>query len=86
MVLSGTRRELRLDLGDGLSNLKTAMSGTYHAVKSAKYAHRRIAEVQYRFNRRFDLRSIFGQVVRVAAVTGQHSRVLIRVAEVGCKS
>ena len=38
-----------------LSNLKTAMAGTYHAFKFAKYAHRYLAEVQYRFNRRFDL-------------------------------
>lgn len=38
-----------------LGNLKTALSGTHHAFKFAKYAHRYLAEVQYRFNRRFDL-------------------------------
>lgn len=43
-----------------LNNLKTAMAGTYHAVKFNKYARRYLAEVQYRFNRRFDLRSIRG--------------------------
>ena len=41
-----------------LSNLKTAMAGTYHAVKFAKYAQRYLAELQFRFNRRFDPRSI----------------------------
>src|SRR2546423_4251079 len=67
-----------------LSNLKTAMAGTYHAVKIAKYAHRYLAEVQYRFNRRFDLKSILPRLVRVAAVTEPHNRVFIREAELGC--
>ena len=67
-----------------LSNLKTAMAGTYHAVKFAKYAHRYLAEVQYRFNRRFDLRSILQRLVRVAAITEPRNRGLIREAEVGC--
>lgn len=38
-----------------LGNLKTALSGTHHAFKFAKYAHRYLAEVQYRFNRRVNL-------------------------------
>ena len=67
-----------------LSNLKTAMAGTYHAVKFAKYAHRYLAEVQYRFNRRFDLRSILQRLVRVAAITEPRNRGFIREAEVGC--
>jgi transposase-like protein len=32
------------------SNLKTAISGTYHSINFAKYAHRYLAEFQYRFN------------------------------------
>ena len=52
-----------------LGNLKTAMTGTYHAIKFAKYAHRYLAEVQYRFNRRYDLRAILPRLVRAAAVT-----------------
>jgi hypothetical protein len=67
-----------------LSNLKTAMAGTYHAVKFAKYAHRYLAEVQYRFNRRFDLSSILRRLVRVAAITKPRNRFFIREAEVGC--
>ena len=42
-----------------LSNVKTALSGTYHAVKFAKYGYRYLAEVQFRFNRRYDLRNAF---------------------------
>ncbi|MES1954171.1 ISXo5 transposase [Salinisphaera hydrothermalis EPR70] len=32
-----------------LGNLKTAINGTYHAFKFAKYAPRYLAEFQYRF-------------------------------------
>ena len=67
-----------------MSNLKTAMAGTYHAIKFEKYAHRYLAEVQYRFNRRFDLRSILRRLVRVAAATKPQNRGCIREAEVGC--
>jgi hypothetical protein len=40
--------------------------------------------VQYRFNRRFDLRSILRRLVRVAAATKPQNRGFIREAEVGC--
>lgn len=66
-----------------LSNLKTAISGTYHAFKFAKYVHRYLAEVQYRFNRRFDLSSILVRLVRVAVITGPRPESVIRLAEVG---
>lgn len=35
-----------------IGNIKTAMTGTYHAINFAKYGHRYLAEVQFRFNRR----------------------------------
>ena len=41
-----------------LGNLKRAISGTYHAIKQAKYARRYLAEAAYRFNRRFRLREM----------------------------
>jgi ribosomal protein L37AE/L43A len=66
-----------------LSNLKTAISGTYHAFKFAKYADRYLAEVQYRFNRRFDLGSILVRLVRAAALTRPRPESMIRLAEVG---
>jgi hypothetical protein len=44
-----------------LSNLKTALAGTYHAFDFAKDAHRYLAEAQYRFNRRFNLASILAR-------------------------
>ena len=64
-----------------LSNLKTALGGTYHAFDFAKYAHRYLAEVQYRFNRRFDLSAILARLVRACAVTTPKPARQIRLAE-----
>ena len=66
-----------------LSLLKLAITGTYHALQFEKYAHRYLAEMQYRFNRRFDLRSILRRLVRAAAVTKPQNRAFLREAEVG---
>lgn len=52
-----------------LGNLKTALNGTYHAFDFAKYAHRYLAEAQYRFNRRFNLASIMARLLRAASLT-----------------
>ena len=65
-----------------LSNLKTAISGTYHHFNFAKYADRYLAEVQYRFNRRFDLKSILVRLVRAAVLTRPRPEPMIRLAEV----
>ena len=51
-----------------LAKLKTALSGTHHAFKFAKYARRYLAEVQYRFNRRADLAAM---VPRLAVAVAQ---------------
>lgn len=64
-----------------LSNVKTALEGTYHAFNFVKYAHRYLAEAQYRFNRRFDLRAILGRLVRVAILTPPMNERSIRLAE-----
>lgn len=66
------------------SNLKTAISGAYHSIKFAKYAHRYLAEFQYRFNRRFNLRAIFSRLACVASRSEPHNRLSIRAAELGC--
>jgi hypothetical protein len=51
-----------------LGNLKTAISGTYHTFDCAKYAHRYFAEFQYRFNRRFNMKTILPRLL--AALVG----------------
>jgi ISXO2-like transposase domain/Transposase zinc-ribbon domain len=66
-----------------LSNVKTAFSGTYHAFDFRKYVHRFLGEVQYKFNRRFDLKNILGRLLRAVCQTKPHSRAVIRAAEVG---
>ena len=54
-----------LDFGMGRHAL-TAITGTYHAFDFAKHATRYLAEVQYRFNRRLELRAILGRLAHAA--------------------
>lgn len=65
-----------------LGNLKRSLGGTYHAFDFAKYAHRYLAEAQYRFNRRFNLRSILARLLRAACLTIPTPASAIRTAEV----
>ena len=67
-----------------LGNLKRSLSGTYHSFDFAKYVHRYLAEAQYRFNRRFNLRSILARLLRASCLTKPTPASVIRVAEVGC--
>lgn len=50
-----------------LSNLKRSLDGAYHAFKFTKYAHRYLAETQWRFNRRFDLVALVPRLLVAAA-------------------
>lgn len=67
-----------------LGNLKRALSGTYHAFKFAKYARRYLAEYAYRFNRRFDLKSLMPRLIRACATARSLHETQIRLAEVRC--
>ena len=42
-----------------LSNVKSSISGTFHSIKFAKYGFRYLADLEFRLNRRFDLRKMF---------------------------
>jgi transposase-like protein len=64
-----------------ISNFKTALSGTYHAFRFAKYARRYFAEYAYRFNRRFDLRSIVASLIHDCVWMLPHDKRMIRLAE-----
>ena len=57
-----------------IGNVKTALSGTFQAVKFAKYAYGYLAEVQFRFNRRCDLRAILCGLLTALDRTGPHSQ------------
>jgi len=64
-----------------LGNLKTAINGTYHAFKFAKYASRYLAEIQYRFNRRFDMATMFVRLLYASTQTSARSESCLRMAE-----
>ena len=64
-----------------LGNLKTAYSGTCHSFDFAKYAHRYLAEVQFRFNRRFDLSAILKRLLVAAVITPPRPERFLRAAE-----
>jgi transposase-like protein len=63
-----------------LGNLKTAIHGTYHSFDFEKYAGRYLAEVQYRFNRRFDLRSMLPRLLYASTRTGKRPEPWLRMA------
>ena len=52
-----------------ISNLKTAIRGTYHHFAFGKYTRRYLCEAQYRVNRRFDLASLVGRLLHASAHT-----------------
>jgi hypothetical protein len=65
-----------------LGNLKTAITGTYHAFDFAKYAERYLAEYQFRFNRRFDLAALMQSLIRAAITCKPMPMTSLRMAEV----
>jgi len=52
-----------------LGNLKSALSGTYHAFDFSKYARRYLSEFSYRFNRRFRLNELPVRLLVACATT-----------------
>ncbi|SCZ87221.1 conserved hypothetical protein [Nitrosomonas mobilis] len=67
-----------------LGNLKTSLSGCYHAFNFRKYAARYLAAFSYRFNRRFDLCSLHERLLIAAASTTPQPLHSIRMADVCC--
>lgn len=67
-----------------LGNLKTSLTGCYHAFKYRKYAPGYLAAFAYRFNRRFDLRTMPERLVIAAATCRPWPLRKIRLAEDHC--
>jgi transposase-like protein len=67
-----------------LGNLKTSLTGAYHAFDFRKYAHRYLAAFAYRFNRRFDLRTLHDRLLVAAANCSPYPERMIRMADDGC--
>jgi ISXO2-like transposase domain len=63
-----------------LGKRKRVLGGTYHAFDFAKCARRYLAEVQYRFKRRFILRPILTRLLRAACLTSPTPALAIRVS------
>ena len=53
-----------------LGNLKTSLSGAYHAFDFSKYGTRYLAAFAYRFNRRFNLATLPTRLLVVAVNCG----------------
>ncbi len=73
-----------LAVNTALGNIKTSLAGTYHAFGFRKYAHRYLGQVQYLFNRRFDLRAILERLARAASQAAPCPLLAVRAAEQSC--
>jgi hypothetical protein len=84
-VVVGTRKSSDLQcfhwVNTLLGNIKSSIQGTYHGFKFTKYAPRYLAELQYRFNRRFDLPSMLPRLLRACALTTARPEKWLRAAE-----
>jgi transposase-like protein len=67
-----------------LGNVKTSLSGAYHAFAFSKYAHRYLAEIAYRFNRRFHLKTLPERLLVAAVAIGPRPETWLRLAENSC--
>ena len=63
-----------------LGNLKTALKGTYKAHRR-KYYQRYLSEFEYRFNRKYDLSTIFQRLMHVSVQTSPMPNKLLTFAE-----
>lgn len=82
----GSHRQAALDpafhwVNTTLGNIKNSLQGTFHVVFE-KYAHRYLAEFQYRYNRRFDLASMFTRLAYVSTHTSPRPEWLLKLAEI----
>ena len=67
-----------------LGNLKTSLSGCHHAFAFRKYSARYLSAFAYRFNRRFDLRTLHERLLVAAVHCAPQPQWAIRMAEVHC--
>ena len=84
-VVVGTRKSSELEcfhwVNTLLGNIKSSIQGTYHGFKFDKYAARYLGELQYRFNRRFDLPGMVPRLLRACALTSARPEKWLRSAE-----
>ena len=61
---------------------KMSVAPHYHAFAFAKYAHRYLAEFQYRFNRRFNMKIILSRLLTALVLAPPSSERVLRTADV----
>jgi len=67
-----------------LGNIKTGLNGTFHAFKFNKYADRYLAEIAYRFNRRFNLKTLPQRLLVAGLACQPWPERLLRSEELRC--
>jgi len=67
-----------------LGNVKTSLSGAYHAFDFSKYANRYLAAIAYRFNPRFKLSTLPQRLLFAAVSIGPRPEPWLRLAEDHC--
>jgi hypothetical protein len=67
-----------------LGNVKTGLSGAYHAFGFSEYAEHYLAAITYRFNRRFDLQALPNLLLVAAATCDPRPERWMRMAETHC--
>jgi len=84
-VVVGNRRSSDLEcfhwVNTLLGNIKSSIQGTYHGFKFDKSAARYLAELQYRFNRRFDMPGMVPRLLRACVSTTGRPENWLRSAE-----
>ena len=73
-----------LAVNTALGNIKTSLSGTYHAFAFREYAHRYLGQVRYLFNRRLDLRKVLERWARASSLALPCPLRAVRAAEPSC--
>jgi hypothetical protein len=81
---ASARHPLFLAVNTVLANIETSLVGTYHTFGFKKYAHRYLGQVQYLFNRRFNLRTISQRLARAASPVTPCPMRVVRAAEPSC--
>jgi ribosomal protein L37AE/L43A len=64
-----------------IGNTKNSIRGTYHSFNVSKYARRYLAEIQYRFNRRFALKDWVPRLLYACAQNAPRNLNMLRSAE-----
>ena len=70
------------ELRDGPLRSGSPTRNGHHSFNFAKYAHRYLAEFQYRFNRRFDMKIILSRLLSALVFAPPSSERVLRGAEV----